>query len=530
MRVLVADPIGDEGVERLRQFATVDVKPKLSVEELCREVPHYDALVVRSQTRVTAEIIEHGRNLRVIGRAGVGVDNIDVDAATRCGIVVVNAPSGNTVSAAEHTLALMLALARNITQADAQLRAGEWARAKLTGSELRNKTLGIVGLGNIGTQVAVRAQSFEMRTIAYDPFVSSDYARTYKVGLVSLDQLLGEADFITLHIPLSPATRNLIGPAEIARMKPTTRIINCARGGVVDEEAVATSLNEGRLAGAAFDVFATEPPTGSPLLATPKSVLTPHLGASTVEAQTNVALDIAEQVLTVLQGRMSKHAVNVPHGSPEVLPFVRMSTTVGGFAGQLMQGQLGRVNIRYGGELAGSDCEPIRAAVISGILQQATEDRVNLVNAELVARQRGLRVAEESNPDCENYSNLLTVTVETDEGKTTVSGTVRDDEVHIVQVNDFSMDLHLTEGHLLLCDHIDGPGLVGAIGTLLGEAGINISSMHLSRLAPRGKALLIMALDEPLGDAQRQQILAVPNIHTAKTVSLGNGGLSRGTD
>ena len=530
MRVLVADPIAEEGVERLRQVATVDVKLKLSVEELCREVPQYDALVVRSQTTVTAEIIEHGRNLRVIGRAGVGVDNIDVEAATRCGIVVVNAPSGNTVSAAEHTLALMLSLARNVTQADAQLRAGVWARGKLTGSELRNKTLGIVGLGNIGTQVALRAQSFEMRTIACDPFVSSDYARTYKVGLVSFDQLLGEADFITLHVPLSTATRNLIGPAEIAKMKPTTRIINCARGGVVDEEAVAAALDEGRLAGAAFDVFTAEPPTGSPLLTSPKSVLTPHLGASTVEAQTNVSLDIAEQVLTVLQGRMSKHAVNMPHGSPEVLPFVRMSTTVGGFAGQLMEGQLGRVNVRYGGELADSNCEPLKAAVISGVLQQATEDRVNLVNAELVARQRGLRVAEETDPTCENYSNLLTVTLETDSGKTTVSGTVRDEEVHIVQVNDFRLDLHLTEGHFLLCDHIDSPGLVGAIGTLLGEADINISSMHLSRLAPRGKALLIMALDEPLPEAQRQQILAIPNIHTAKTVSLDNGGLSRGAD
>ncbi|MCK9355801.1 MAG: phosphoglycerate dehydrogenase [Dehalococcoidia bacterium] len=519
MKVLVADPIADEGVARLRQAAEVDVKTKLSVAELCTEVQHYDALVVRSQTKVTADVIEHGRNLRVIGRAGVGVDNIDVEAATRCGIVVVNAPSGNTVSAAEHTMALMLALARNVTLADADMRKGGWSRGKLMGSELRNKTLGIVGLGNIGTQVAVRAQAFEMRTIAYDPFVSPEYARTFKVTVVSLEELLSEADFVTLHIPLSPATKNLIGPVQLARMKPTARLINCARGGLADEAAVAAALTQGTLAGAAFDVFTEEPPTGNPLLTAPRSVLTPHLGASTFEAQTNVSIDIADQVLTVLQGRMSKYAVNAPHASPETLPFLRMGNAVGSFAAQLLDGQLQKVAVRYCGELANADCAPVKAAVVSGLLSRFTEERVNLVNAELVAQQRGLRVVEETDSRCDHYSHLLTLTLETDAGRTSVSGTVRDGQTRIVQVNDFWMDLNLAEGHFLLCDHVDGPGLVGAIGTVLGKADINISSMHLSRLAPRGKALLIMALDTPLGEAQRRSILAIPNVHTAKTVS-----------
>jgi len=519
MRVLVADPIADEGVARLRQSAEVDVKTKLSVDQLCQEVPKYDALVVRSQTRVTADIIERGRNLRVIGRAGVGVDNIDVDAATRYGIVVVNAPSGNTVSAAEHTMALMLSLARNIAPADADVRKGGWSRSKLMGSELRNKTLGIVGLGNIGTQVAVRAQAFEMRTIGYDPFVSSEYARTFKVAMVPLEQLLFESDFVTLHLPLSAATRNIIGAEQLARMKPTARLINCARGGLIDEAAVAAALAQGTLAGAAFDVFTEEPPTGNPLLTAPHSVLTPHLGASTYEAQTNVSVDIADQVVAVLQGRMSKYAVNAPHASAEALPFLRMGSAVGSFAAQLLDGQLQRVVVRYCGELANADCTPVKAAIISGLLSRVTEERVNLVNAELVAQQRGLRVVEETDSHCDHYAHLLTLTLESNAGQTSVSGTVRDGQTRIVQVNDFWMDVSLTEGHFLLCDHIDGPGLVGAIGTVLGKADINISSMHLSRLKPRGEALLVMVLDTPLGEAQRQSILEIPNIHTAKTVT-----------
>ena len=522
MRVLVSDPIAEEGIERLKQGADVDVKTKLSAEELCAEIANYDALVVRSQTKVTADIIEHGTNLQVIGRAGVGIDNIDVEAATQHGIVVVNAPSGNTVSAAEHTMALMLSLARNVSQGDSQLRNGVWARGKLTGTELRGKTLGIVGLGNIGRNVAARAQSFEMKTIAYDPFVSADYAKSFKVQLTELEDLFRQSDFITLHIPLSSTTKNLIGKEQLEMMKPSVRIVNCARGGVVDEEAVAEALANERIAGAAFDVFVNEPPTDSPLLANSRTVLTPHLGASTIEAQTNVAIDVAGEVLTVLGGHMSRSAVNAPHASSELMPYLQMGVTLGSFASQLMEGQIRKVSARYCGDLAEANCAPLKAAVIAGVLQQVTEERVNLVNADLIARQRGLRVAEESETTCGNYSNMLTVTVESDAGTTTVSGTVRDGEVRVVQVNDFWMDLTLEDGHYLLCDHIDGPGLVGAIGTILGGADINISSMNLSRVERRGKALLIMALDDALANAQQAEIRAIPNIHTARMVSLGS--------
>jgi len=302
MQILVADPIAEEGLEILRHYAQVDIKPKLKPEELKAIIGNYDALIVRSQTQVPAEIIDAGEKLKVIGRAGVGLDNIDVAAATKKGIVVVNAPTANTVSAAEHTIALMLALSRNIPKANSQLKSGRWQRKELVGTELRNKTLGIIGLGNVGSEVAKRAQAFEMCVIAHDPFVSTNYARKLKVDLVPLDQLLEQSDFITLHVPLTATTKGLISAEELAKVKPTVRIINCARGGLVDEEAVVKAIEDGKIAGAAFDVFNTEPVTDSSLFKSDKIVVTPHLGASTIEAQANVAKDIAEQVLTVLQG------------------------------------------------------------------------------------------------------------------------------------------------------------------------------------------------------------------------------------
>jgi D-3-phosphoglycerate dehydrogenase len=520
MRILVADPIAEEGLAILREQAAVDVKPKMSLDELKGVVGAYDALVVRSQTWVPAEVIKCGTRLKVIGRAGVGVDNIDVDAATMRGIVVVNAPTGNTISAAEHTMGLMLALARNIPQANSRLKSGEWARSGLVGMELRNKTLGVIGLGNIGSEVAKRAQAFEMRVIAHDPFVSVDYARTLRVEMASLEQLLAQADVVTLHVPLTSSTANLIGASQIAKMKRTALLVNCARGGLVDEEAVAKAVDEGRLGGAAFDVYTTEPMTGGPLFGVERIVTTPHLGASTIEAQTNVAIDIAEQVLTVLGGRFSKYAVNAPYVSPELAPFVNAASATGGLASQLKEGQIGRVHIRYSGIVANYDCNPIKAAIISGLLQQSTEERINLVNVNWIAAQRGLNISEETVSTCQNYSNLLTLTLHTEKGPTTVSSTVRDNETHIVQINNYWLDIVPTGGYFLFCDHRDRPGLVGSIGTITGRANINISYMHLSRLQPRGHALLILALDEPLAEEQRQEILAIPDIHTARAVQL----------
>jgi D-3-phosphoglycerate dehydrogenase len=520
MKVLVADRIAKEGVDFLRQHADVTVEPGLKPEDLKAKIGDYDALIVRSQTKVSAEIIERGRKLKVIGRAGVGTDNIDVDAATRKGIVVVNAPTANTVSAAEHTIALMLALARHVPEANSQLKSGKWHREKLVGIELRDKTLGIIGLGNVGSEVAKRAQAFEMHVVAHDPFISADFARNIKVDLVPLDQLLQQADFISLHVPLTATTKELIGAEELAKVKPTARIINCARGGLVDEKAVVNALEEGRLAGAAFDVFRTEPLADSALFNNEKIIVTPHLGASTTEAEAKAAKDIAEQVLAVLQGQFSRYAVNAPSISSELVPFVNAASIVGSLASQLMQGQISSVHIRYSGEVTNYDCNPIKTATISGLLQQATEERINLVNVGFIATQRGLKISEEKQATCQNYSNLLTLELKTDLGTTTISGTVRDNETHIVQVNDFWMDIVPTGGYFLFCDHIDGPGLVGAIGTITGKADINISSMHLSRLKPRGKALMILALDESLAEEQRQEILALPGIHTASAVKL----------
>jgi D-3-phosphoglycerate dehydrogenase len=313
MKILVADPIAEEGLEILRNYAQVDIKLKLKPEELKAIIGNYDALIVRSETQVPAEIIEAGRGLKVIGRAGAGVDNIDVAAATKKGIVVVNAPTANTVSAAEHTIALMLALSRNIPKANSQLKSGRWQKRELVGIELRNKTLGIIGLGKVGSEVAKRAQAFEMCVIAHDPFVSTNYARKLKVDLVPLNQLLERSDFITLHVPLTATTKGLIGAEELAKVKPTVRIINCARGGLVDEEALVKAIEDGKIAGAAFDVFSTEPVTDSSRFKSDKIVVTPHLGASTIEAQANVAKDIAEQVLTVLRGEHPRYAVNTPY-------------------------------------------------------------------------------------------------------------------------------------------------------------------------------------------------------------------------
>ncbi|MFO7773048.1 MAG: phosphoglycerate dehydrogenase [Dehalococcoidia bacterium] len=520
MKILVADPIAEEGIQSLRDCAQVDVQTKLLPEQLKAIIGDYDALIVRSQTQVGAEVIESGEKLKVIGRAGVGTDNIDVDAATRKGIVVVNAPTGNIVAAAEHTIALMFALARNVPQANSRLKSGKWERQEMIGAELRNKILGIIGLGNVGSEVAKRVQGFEMRVIAHDPFVSEDYARNLKVELVSLDRLLKEADFVTLHVPLTASTRKMIGAKELAKLKPTARIINCARGELIDEEAVVKAIKAGRIAGAAFDVFAKEPVTDSPLFEEEKIIVTPHLGASTIEAQTSVARDIAEEVLAVLQGRFSKYAVNAPHIDPELVPFMKVATTIGNLASQLMEGQISSTHIKYSGGVTGYDCNPIKTALISGLLQRVSEERINLVNVSLVATQRGLKISEEKEVTCQNYSNLLTLEVNTNVGPTAISGTVRDSEIHIVQVNDFWMDIVPTGGYFLFCDHLDQPGLVGAIGNITGKADINISSMHLSRLQPRGKALMILALDEPLGEEQLQEILALPGIYTAKGVKL----------
>jgi D-3-phosphoglycerate dehydrogenase len=524
MKVLITDPISEEGIDILRSHAQLDFKLGIKPDELISIIGDYEALIVRSQTKVSAQIIEAGQKLEVIGRAGAGIDNIDVEVATRQGIIVVNAPTGNTIAAAEHTIALMLSLARNIPQANAVLKSGVWRRGDFMGIEIRNKTLGIIGLGNVGSEVARRALGLEMKLIAYDPFISVDYARNLQVELVSLEQLLKESDFITLHLPLTDSTKGLIGAKELALVKPSVRIINCARGKLTDEEALATAVKEKRVAGAAIDVFSTEPVTESIFFEDDNIIVTPHLGASTTEAQTMAARDVAEQIIDVFKGQPARYSVNAPFIPTETLsvlePSMKVASTVGRLVSQLAEGQTNTIHIKYDGEISNYDTNPLKAAILGGLLENVSEQRVNLVNASVVAAQRGLTVVEQKEATCENYASLITLKFTTSDGITTVACTVIRGESHIVRINDYWIDIIPTGGYFLLSDHQYRPGLIGAVGKITGDADINISYMHLSRLKLRGQALMILALDEPLLEEQRQKILSIPNVSTAKLVKL----------
>ncbi len=524
MKVLVADPLGQGGIAILSQYAQVDVKTKLKPEEIISVIGDYEALIVRSQTKVTADIIEAGKKLQVIGRAGVGVDNIDIPTATRRGIIVVNAPTGNTVSAAEHTIALMLSLARHIPQANVLLKSGVWRRSDLMGTEVKGKTLGTIGLGNVASEVARRARGLEMKLIGHDPFISSERAQNLQVELVSLEKLLKESDFISLHVPMTPQTRRLIGTRELAMVKPTVCIINTARGGLINEEALLKAIKENRVAGAAIDVFVTEPMTKSSLFSSDKIIVTPHLGASTTEAQAMAATDVARQVIDVFKGLPARYAVNAPFISPEILPllapFLKVAATVGSLVSQLVEGQMKSIKIKYNGEIAKYDTNVLKAVILGGLLEAISEERVNLVNANIVAARRGLAVMEQGEVSCENYANLITVEVDTSTSSTTVAGTVLHGESHVVRVNNYWIDIVPTGGYFLFCDHRDCPGLIGAVGKITGDADINISAMYVGRLKPRGQALMILALDEPLPEEQGQQILAMPDVSSAKLVKI----------
>jgi len=524
-KVLITDDVSKEGIDILRKEAQVDVKVGLEPEEIIAIIGDYEALVVRSQTMVKADIIEAGKKLQVIARAGVGIDNVDVEAATRYGVVVVNAPTGNTVSAAEHAIALLLASARNIPQANEVLKTGVWRRNDFMGTELRGKTLGIIGLGNVGSEVAKRAQGFEMRLLGNDPLVSLEYAQKLQVELVDLKQILRESDFITLHLPMTPQTRGMIGARELALCKPSVRIINCARGGLIDEEALVKAIKEEKIAGAAIDVFEKEPITESTLFGEDNIIVTPHLGASTTEAQVLAARDVAEQIVDVFRGQPARSAINVPYIPSETLaalaPYMKLATTLCKLVYKLSEGQAKTIRIKYDGDIANYDTNALKAAVVGGLLEGISEERVNIVNCNLIAARRGLTVIEEKEAVCANYASLLTVEITTNKGACTVSGTVMHDESHIVRVNDYWLDIVPVPGsYFLFSDHLDRPGFIGAIGKITGDADINISSMHLGRLKPRGQALLVLTMDEPLPEKQQQQILSIPDVYSVKMVEL----------
>ncbi len=525
MKVLVTDPIATEGLDILKKRGDLDVRLGISKDDLLSCIGEYEALIVRSETKVTSDVIQAGHKLKVVGRAGVGVDNIDVEAATKQGVMVVNAPTGNTISAAELAFGLMLALARNIPQAHATLKNGKWNRSAFIGSELRNKTLGIIGIGRVGSELARRAEAMEMRLIGHDPFVSIELARNIGVELVSLETLLKESDFISVHTPLTQGTSALIGEKELRLMKPNARLVNAARGGIVDEEALAKAVSEGRLAGAALDVFTQEPlPPDSPILKVDNIIVTPHLGASTAEAQTNVAIDVALDVMSVLEGHHARYAVNAPLITPEtaaiISPLIPMATILGRVAAQLSDGQLDTVSIKYEGEIANHDASAIKASVIGGMLENVIEERVTLVNASIVASNRGLKVTEHKGPITENYQNLITVALQTSEGTATVAGTMMRGETHIVRVDDYWLDIVPSSSYLLLCENQDRPGIIGQVGTILGKADINIAFMQVGRDKPRGQALMVLGLDEPIQDSERDQIMNIPQVSSVKQVKL----------
>ena len=524
-RILVTDPIAEDGLEILRREADVEVRLGLSGPPLVEAIGGYEGLVVRSETKVTAEILDAAHQLLVVGRAGVGVDNIDVEAATRRGVVVVYAPEANTVSAAEHTIALMLCLARQVPDAHASLRQGRWERSQFMGVELRGKTLGLLGLGRVGSEVARRARGLEMNVIAYDPGIGPDRFQMLGVGVASFEQVLRQSDFISLHAIVSAGSRHLLDEAEFAKMKPGARLINIARGSLVNEAALLKALENGTIAGAALDVFDPEPPAkDNPLLRHPKVIVTPHLGASTAEAQERVAVDVAEQVLAILRGEPAIYAINLPMVTGEVFkviaPYLQAATQAGSLATQLASGQFESIEIEYLGELADLDVAPLKASVIKGLLAPISEENVTLVNASLIADQRGLRITERKGHYDGIYKDLIRVHLTTSAGKTSVSATVAHDGPHIVEINDFWVDVSPGEGYLLLCENVDRPGMIGRIGTFLGGKDINISFMRVGREKVRGRALMVLGLDDDLDQETLAEIGRIPNIFSARTAKI----------
>ena len=522
-RILIADPVAPEGIEMLRAAGDVDVNTGLAADALIAIIGNYDALVVRSETKVTRPVIEAATRMQVIGRAGVGVDNIDLDAATERGVIVVNAPQGNTIAAAEHTLALLMSLARHVPQADASMRSGKWERKSYLGTEIRGKTLGIVGLGKIGSEVARRAVAMEMRVLAHDPFVPAERVRALGVESVDFEQLIMLSDFITVHPPLTASTQGMIGEAEMARMKDGVRLINVARGGIVDEAALSAAVASGKVAGAAIDVFTAEPPTDNPLIGDPRIIVTPHLGASTAEAQERVAVDVAEQIVEVLAGKPARYAVNAPMLAPETLkviqPYMAAAELLGSVATQLVTGKLESIEIEYYGEIAEHDITPLRASVIRGLLRPISEENVNMVNANLVALSRGWNIEERKRTSHDTFLNLIHVKVGTTESEVTVGGTVEHGHPNIVIINGLEMDLVPVPGTFLLaCDNEDRPGMIGRVGTLLGNWDINIQSMQVGRRGRRGRALMAIAVDESPTPEQLDSIEAIDGIYNVRLV------------
>ncbi len=530
-KVLVSDKLAPQGLEIL-ETATAnadfafDARPGMSGDELLAAIPEYDGLIMRSGTTVTSEVVGAATKLRAIGRAGIGVDNIDVAAATRRGIVVMNTPGGNNVTTAEHAISMMLSLARSIPQATASMRAGKWEKSRFTGSEICGKVLGVVGLGNIGRLVAERARGVKMKVVAYDPFISEEKAAELGVELMPLDDLLERADFVSLHLPLTADTRNLIAADQLQRMKKGSRLINCARGGIVEEDDLAAALRDGHLAGAALDVFAEEPPAADhPLLTLDNVICTPHLGAATTEAQVNVAVAVAEQMVDYLVRDITRNAVNVPSVSAEQVellrPYLALGEKLGSLQAQLLEQAPTEIAVEYGGEVATGDVQPVTVAVVRGLLDRVLEaSTVNYVNARELARERGIRVTESKTSYTSGYVNQIKVVVRTADHTSEVAGAVFGREVvRLVKINHFHLEA-IPEGHILMLHNHDVPGVVGAVGTLLGEAEVNIAGLELGREAVGGMALSLVHVDDVVPAPVLERLRARPEIVSAELLDL----------
>ena len=527
MKVLISDKVSDGCVEILERNpdVAVDVRTDLSPEELVEVIEEYEALIVRSSTQVTEEVLGAGQRLRVVGRAGAGVDNIDVSAATRRGVVVMNTPGGNSVSAAEHSFSMLMALARNLPQATASLKAGKWEKSKFTGVELAGKTLGVIGLGKVGREVAQRGSAFRMKVIGVDPFVSAEAAGSYGTQLVPLSQLYAESDFISLHLPLTGQNHYFISDGELDQCKEGVRIVNCARGGIVDEAALLRAIESGKVAGAALDVFETEPPENVELLAHEHVICTPHLAASTKEAQTSVALQVAEQVGEVLMDKVIRNAVNVPSVEPEVYkilrPFLNLAERMGRIQAQMSEGQLERITVECRGDVTAHPSSAITAAVLKGIMETISDEAVNFVNAPVFAQERGVAVDELKSSEHEDFTSLGTVVYKTNQGERILSGTLfGKSDPRLVRLDEYQFDA-IPEGHMLFCVNKDTPGIIGRVGSVMGLHEVNIAQMSCGRQQVGGLALTILNVDSRIADEVLAQILAQEHITWARRISLG---------
>lgn len=527
-KVLVSDPVSDLGISLLMEAPdiAVDKKTGLSEDELVTIIGDYDALLVRSQTRVTERIMNAGKQLKVIGRAGVGVDNIDLDAATRRGIIVINAPDGNTITTCEHTFAMMMALARHIPQAYQKTVSGVWDRKSFVGVELRNKVLGVLGMGRIGSEVAARAKAFGMTVYGYDPFLTEERAEKLGVRIATVDEVIRDADFITVHTPLTPETRHMIGKDQLSRAKKGVRIINCARGGIIDEKALVEAIDAGIVAGAAFDVFEEEPPAPDhPFLSHPKIIVTPHLGASTVEAQENVAIDVSEQLLHILRGEPFKNAVNMPPVPGEVLaklePYFSLGRKLGSFAAQIADGPVKEIAVSYAGDLADVDTAPLTRHIVQGVLaHHLGSDVVNVVNAMHLAKSRGVNITVSTTQASKGFTNLVSVTLKTNKEERLVAGALLNGfGPRITQIDKFPVDVE-PEGHLLLISHHDKPGIIGRVGTLLGNNDINIATMQVGRKVIGGAAIMVLGVDKGVPKEVLKQVASLPDLNNAKELQL----------